>query len=243
VTTYSTTDDSKMGYIIYDINADGKMAKMTNYDSNGTVLSTMVYEYDANGKLSSRMNYDASGATVWKYSAAWKHNAKGRLTEWTTYKEDGSVLSDETWKYDSKGREIKDVKTYTNSTDGTSWYRKMTYKAGRLVKTTTYSMDGTITGHSTYQYNSKGLAASETYYDTNGKTGVDKWKYDSKKRLIKSTGMFTDYSYTMILKYDAHGNESKDVYKYTKTDSSYTFTTLYQYEPASGWNPVLVEQL
>lgn len=182
--TYNKNGNTKKYVSTYKNNEGKTVTETTTYKlrANGTRKSsvtkrgkTLVAKTTCNskGNTTKEQHYDSTGKKVVStITYSYKYNSKGRMLKQTKKSSDGTT---ETYSYDSKGR----MKQWTEKkADGSSWDYKYTYdKKGHQTKTTYTNVyaepDGTkntFSGTTTYKYilNKDGTVKEQSSYGNDG---------------------------------------------------------------------------
>ena len=203
---------------------------------------TMNYTYDSNGKLIKETKQEDGAVTTYSY------DKKGNLTEEKynsypisqydkyTYNSNNKLIKhhveglggtyDTVYKYDSKGRLVKDdqgrkytydskgnLKKYTNNGLETT---ECSYNSkNQLIKKTRKSSDG-YSSVVSYTYDSKGRLKSEKINSSFEGSYTKEYTYNSKDRLQKAVTKTAEYGtvQTVTYSYNSKGLLTKWVSKY-----------------------------
>jgi YD repeat-containing protein len=229
VKTVSFHDSSKQVYE-YDTaaNGKGKLAKITEKDTAGTVVSTLDVGYDSLGRVNKQTRALAGQSLVTQYG----YDASGRL-ETVTYPSTRKV----TYSYDASGR-VSGVKTTPPGgaevavISSVSYYpfggvKQYTYGNGQ-VQVLDQDLDGRAKGYAlgaagSYVVDYDDASQIKTIRHATDLAQTTSYGWDGLSRLSSATLPAASYGYT----YDGVGNRTKA----TVGASS----TAYSYEPAKNW--------
>jgi YD repeat-containing protein len=182
--------------------------------TDGTkVLNQRFYTYDAGGN----MVRDSSSEGKTNTSREFKHDAKGRLLEFTVRdcRKGSCNITKETYKRDAKGNEIEMVHTETDTTKnfknvsvyedtmpvemrqyksrGLNFIRTLRYdKRGNIIETTYHSyLDSRPANEKyTYEWNEHGDKVKEIGYNPDGTesyTWIFEYEYDHAGNMLRQT--------------------------------------------------------
>lgn len=193
VTIYNFSDVPK-SVLEYDRN--GKLLRITNYDTDDSIIGWTEYTYDAAGNQIKSIGYDADGSISFHYE--YEYDSDGNKIKSIDYYSDGSRYVD---LFLATG-EISGTITYHS--DG-SWdecvydteHAELEEESLILLQHTRYDASGTMYHKMVYEYH---------YGDTVGSV------YRIKETIYNATGARYEYTYaegdicTGYASYDAQGN-------------------------------------
>jgi len=229
VKTVSFHDGSTQVYE-YDTatNGKGKLAKITEKDTAGTVVTTLDVGYDSLGRINKQTRVLAGQSLVTQYA----YDASGRL-ETVTYPSTRKV----TYSYDASGR-ISGVKTSPAGGSEVAVISSVSYHPFGGVKQYTYSngqvqvldqdLDGRAKGYAlgaagSYVLDYDDASQIQTIRHATDLAQTTSYGWDGLSRLSSATLPAASYGYT----YDGVGNRTKA----TVGGGS----TAYTYDPAKNW--------
>ena len=142
--TEERIDNEDGSYSIAEYNAEGKKAKTTYYNADGSVEDYYICEYAANGNRVKLTWYNADGSV----RSVTEYDANGNMVKSTYYSADGSKHVSE---YDANDNKVKE--TMYNADGSVDYYWTSEYDAnGNKVKETQYNADGSVDHYETYEY-------------------------------------------------------------------------------------------
>ncbi len=100
---YSSDTDTLITHFAF--NGNGKLAKLTDYDSDGKASWRYEYEYDSKGNQTKEIRYDSDGKVSSRYECEYDRN--GNETKGTHYGSDGKVSEHYECEYDRNGNVTK----------------------------------------------------------------------------------------------------------------------------------------
>ena len=117
-------NDDNSPYSIEEYNEQGQpIYYLANRDSES------FYIYDKNSKLSKIEDRDKN------YSCILKHDTKGRLIGLYSYDKDGLLDTSQSFEYDRKGRIVKEINEYADTSIYSNYERLVFYdKKNRMIK-------------------------------------------------------------------------------------------------------------
>lgn len=160
-----------------------RISKKTEYDYNGSVLSTIEFTYNQNGQILESFTRDADGHISAR--SKYVYDAQGRLIRKVDVTEYSTCWMEYTYDPDS-GLLVKEQRCDEN---GNLRNEKTTYKytnAGKLLSKCEYDSDGKIYASYDYSYDDQGnMTYCDYYYGNNFRS--ETCVYDKQNRLITKT--------------------------------------------------------
>ncbi len=218
-------------YYLYEYDAEGRLYKESDYDSDGTLDDYTVYIYDQNGRVIREDDYHEDGVLD-EYHLL-EYNAQGVLTKKTTYNESG-VLND-SYEYGEDGTLLKKIYNYPGE-----YYEHIEYNMlGAILKSTyedyeggarlervytrdkdsnlltvsvQYFEDGVLDFTELYTYNDKGLLSrlDVDYPSSPEYSSYTVYTYNEKgKRIEQSTYQNGELHERVRFEYNDEGDETK----------------------------------
>ena len=169
-----------------DVYKQGRLARETRYDSDGTVVSWLAYTYDGFGRLSTSTD-SRNGTTTYEYD---EHGRKWKVSEPnpTTGSSSKDTL-DTRYYYDALGQLVK-----TTRPGGGAVHR--VFNANGSL----HRIYGHHTADVTFRYNGRGERTHMvTSYGANGESSETRWAFNELGRLSfkqDAHGRRVRYSYT-----------------------------------------------
>lgn len=229
VKTVSFHDGSTQVYE-YDTaaNGKGKLAKITEKDAQGSVVTTLDVGYDSLGRVNKQTRVLAGQSLVTQYG----YDASGRL-ETVTYPSTRKV----TYSYDASGR-VSGVKTTPAGGTEVAVISSVSYHPFGGVKQYTYGngqvqvldqdQDGRAKGYAlggvgSYALDYDDAGQIQTIRHATDLAQMTSYGWDGLSRLSSATLPAASYGYT----YDGVGNRTKATVG--------AGSTTYSYDPAKNW--------
>jgi hypothetical protein len=192
MTTYKYNDaDQLMEEILFDEENEIAERKTYEYDDKGRMLKklihyaddtfdTMHYEYNENGLIMNKHIVDADGIEENKHVYEYE---KGNLIRSAEYDNEGTLLSEEAWKYDEKGNEIEMTK-WDKADDRLISTLVDYFENGDRQKVRVYNHEEELVEKILYEENEEGTLLriiEEDPYNLN----TTEFIYDERKNLIE----------------------------------------------------------
>lgn len=198
-----------------------KEARLTKTDGKfieETPVLNYIFSYDLKGNKTGADYYDnKTGVFLWKWRA--RFDASGKLTEFVTYEQNGSVSDKRIYTYNPANRKISEIFYKNNKPEYRTFYKYS--RENRRVEKLTYNAEGKLAFKRVYDYDSSGNALREFESDYEGATSdsADKWvyRYDTKGNL--ETKLFYGTDGEENWENDNYGYMGKTVYVYDEREN------------------------
>lgn len=154
--------------VLYHENGERQMEKLTQYGTDGSILSEYIREYDPQGIVYRETLTDPSNPDSAIYTVDSQYSEDGRLTaeQHVTLREDGSIASVIDYTFGSDGSKETVSGTFYN-TDGQPYAKSERVYAGDVKVSSTeydYNENGVVTIKSCFLYNTDGTKESTQFW-------------------------------------------------------------------------------
>lgn len=168
-----------------------KMEWFFRNGKNTRLYMTDYYTYNQDSTIHTKIRKDSDDKVYWEFKYKYKKvNGKKELTIYQ-YENNGELLQEWFYKYDSIGRVIQEPRDYDGSIIGTLKYE---YFGNDSVQITEFSEEGETSGYvESYKIDKNG-----NYIDRDNGNTKYKWKYDKfgnwiEKEVIQENNSWIEY--------------------------------------------------
>lgn len=206
---------------VYTLNANGKIAEYTVYDTDGTQAARFIYQYDASGNKIEDAFYAWTGKRhsrlVYSYDEA------GHNLSQTSYNEDDVIIWKDVSSFDAEGHQMEWMQ-YQN---GILRYKRI-FKYGvngKLAEQETLefnapsnlrSSHAPVPGKITYAYNERERSTEISTYDLDGSLKSKEVRTVDEKGnetgIASFAGVDSSRRSLITYEYDSHGNWTKKLW-------------------------------
>ncbi|MBR5697995.1 MAG: hypothetical protein IKX44_05155 [Prevotella sp.] len=209
------------------------LEKITNYYSSVTktrLYHSYKYTYDERNRA---IVMDEVGLSTYKYK--YQYNEFDSVSVMQQYNDDGKLITEYTYEYDSSKRLSKLTERNALSSTSYGYVRKYSYSGNTVTEVSTMLQDGSPFGTMVWEYDSHHNLLKETWInDKTGKSTVQKdntYQYNTKGQLTRWTSKnwvltdelsYRDYYYNkdgtierIHLSYSFKDDKSDLIYTYT----------------------------
>ncbi|HEX2968332.1 MAG TPA: hypothetical protein VHO46_04440 [Bacteroidales bacterium] len=188
-------------YKTYIYDTEGRLAELSEYDTDSLLKNRKLYEYDTDGNLTRQITFDPSNGLASSelfIPASFKYNESGRKTEERGFNISGNYAY--LYRYDDKGNMAESYQLFDSGILNDNG--EVTLSQGIINDLVQSISEQYNTSKVTYKYDSFGRE-TESYCIDNG--------YRSTKKYDKNGNITEDNDSTWEYEYDTSGNWIKKV--------------------------------